>query len=393
MLDFNDTKTAFARKSDGEMRNALMLFRMMKRPGLVKAGKRACGAAARLHLPMGWIVKPTLYRQFVGGETLEECGPTVDGLERAGVKAALDYSAESEQTPVGIEAVFAETERSIEYAARNKNVAYAVFKPSTLTTDTLLAKASEHPETLTAAERAGFDAFAARFDALCALAHRHGVRILVDAEDVRFQDAVDRLTEEAMHRYNGGRAIVFATLQMYRCDRMPYLRRLYEDARQADYVAGVKFVRGAYMEEERARAAAMGYPDPICPTKEATDANFDEGVAFAVEHIDRMEIFMGSHNETSNYRLARLIDEKGLERNDRRIFFAQLHGMGDHISFNLAAAGYNVVKYVPYARVRDVLPYLIRRAEENTSMAGQTTRELDVLRAEMKRRREARRER
>ena len=198
MLDFNDTKTAFARKSDGEMRNALMLFRMMKRPGLVKAGKRACGAAARLHLPMGWIVKPTLYRQFVGGETLEECGPTVDGLERAGVKAALDYSAESEQTPVGIEAVFAETERSIEYAARNKNVAYAVFKPSTLTTDTLLAKASEHPETLTAAERTGFDAFAARFDALCALAHRHGVRILVDAEDVRFQDAVDRLTEEAL---------------------------------------------------------------------------------------------------------------------------------------------------------------------------------------------------
>ena len=248
MLDFNDTKTAFARKSDGEMRNALMLFRMMKRPGLVKAGKRACGAAARLHLPVGWIVKPTLYRQFVGGETLEECGPTVDGLERAGVKAAPDYSAESEQTPVGIEAVFAETERSIEYAARNKNVAYAVFKPSTLTTDTLLAKASEHPETLTAAERTGFDAFAARFDALCALAHRHGVRILVDAEDVRFQDAVDRLTEEAMHRYNGGRAIVFATLQMYRCDRLPYLRRLYEDVRQADCVAGVKFVRGAYME-------------------------------------------------------------------------------------------------------------------------------------------------
>ena len=144
MLDFNDTKTAFARKSDGEMRNALMLFRMMKRPGLVKAGKRACGAAARLHLPVGWIVKPTLYRQFVGGETLEECGPTVDGLERAGVKAALDYSAESEQTPVGIEAVFAETERSIEYAARNKNVAYEGFKPSTLTKDTLLAKASEH---------------------------------------------------------------------------------------------------------------------------------------------------------------------------------------------------------------------------------------------------------
>lgn len=390
MLDFNNTEIAFARKSDSEMRNALMLFNAMKRPGIVKAGKWASRAAGALHLPIGWAVKPTLYKQFVGGETLEDSDKTVDALERAGVKAALDYSAESEQTPLGIEATFAETKHSIENAARNKNIAYAVFKPSTLTTDHVLCKASENPEAMTPEEQTEFDAFAERFDELCALAYSRGVRILVDAEDVCFQNAIDRLTDEAMRKYNKERAIVFATLQMYRCDRMPYLISIYEDAVQRGYIAGIKFVRGAYMEEERARAARNGYPDPICPSKEATDANFDEGVAFAVEHIDHMELFMGTHNENSNYLLARLIDEKGLKRNDRRIFFAQLHGMSDHISFNLANEGYNVVKYVPYAKVRDVLPYLIRRAEENTSVAGQTTRELNMLKTEMKRRKAAR---
>lgn len=393
MSDFDDTATAFAGKSDGGMRNAVMLFGMMRHPGIVKTGKRLAGIAAALRLPIGWALKPTLYRQFVGGETLEACAPAVAALARRGVRSALDYSTESRQTPSGIEAVFAETGRSIVHAARNGNIAFAVFKPSTLTTDALLAKASEHPETLTPEERKEYEAFAGRFDALCALAGEQGVRLLVDAEDFCFQDAIDRLTEEAMRKYNGRRAVVFATLQMYRCDRMAYLRRLYEDASRQEYVAGVKFVRGAYMESERARAAAMGYPDPICPTKEATDANFDEGIAFATAHLDRMEIFMGSHNEQSNYLLARLLDEHGIARNDGRVFFAQLYGMGDHISFNLAAAGYNVVKYVPYAGVREVLPYLIRRAEENTSVAGQTARELTMLKAELRRRREARRKR
>lgn len=392
MLDFDNTEVAFARKSDSELRNAHMLFNAMKRPAIVKAGKWASNIANKIRFPIGWAVKPTLYKQFVGGETLEDSERTVDALERAGVKAALDYSAESEQTPLGIEATFTETKRSIENAARNKNIAYAVFKPSTLTTDDVLCKASENPEAMTPEERAAFDAFAERFDQLCALAYRHAVRILVDAEDVCFQNAIDSLTDEAMRKYNKERAIVFATLQMYRCDRMAYLRRIYEDAVRNDYIAGIKFVRGAYMEDERARAAEKGYPDPICPTKEATDANFDEGVEFVVDHIDRMELFLGTHNERSNYLLAKLIDEKGLKRNDKRIFFAQLHGMSDHISFNLANEGYNVVKYVPYAKVRDVLPYLIRRAEENTSVAGQTTRELNMLKKEMKRRKAARRD-
>lgn len=267
MSDFNDTATAFAGKSDGGMRNAVMLFGMMRHPGIVKAGKRLAGVAAVLRLPIGWALKPTLYRQFVGGETLEACAPAVAALARRGVRSALDYSTESRQTPSGIEAVFAETGRSIVHAARNGNIAFAVFKPSTLTTDALLAKASEHPETLTPEERKEYEAFAGRFDALCALAGEQGVRLLVDAEDFCFQDAIDRLTEEAMRKYNGRRAVVFATLQMYRCDRMAYLRRLYEDASRQEYVAGVKFVRGAYMESERACAAAMGYPGPIAPRR------------------------------------------------------------------------------------------------------------------------------
>jgi proline dehydrogenase len=189
-----------------------------------------------------------------------------------------------------------------------------------------------------------------------------------------------------MRLFNRERPIVFATLQMYRHDRMPYLRRIYDDALEKGYFPGIKFVRGAYMEEERRRAALMGYPDPICRSKAETDSNFDAGVAFVVEHIDRMELFMGSHNEESNYLLTTLMERKGLSRNDPRIFFSQLLGMSDNISFNLAHAGYNVTKYVPYASVRDVLPYLIRRAQENTSVSGQTGRELRMIRQELRRR-------
>ena len=387
MLDFNNTEIAFASKSDGEIRNALMLFNVLKHPFIVKAGKIAGLTALRLHFPLGWIVKPTLYRQFVGGETLEECRRHVDALMRNGVKSTLDYSAESRQTPSGIAATFAETLSSIDFAAANEGVAYAVFKPSTLVADDVLAKASEMREPMTIEDIQAFREFRERFMTLCRRACDKGVRILGDAEDYCFQDAIDELTDEAMSTFNKKRAIVFATLQMYRHDRMDYLRQIDRDGRARQYYPGIKFVRGAYMEEERRRAAEMNYPDPICKDKAATDANFDEGVRFVIDRIDRMELFAGTHNEESNSRLAALMDEKGVPRNSERIYFAQLLGMSDNISFNLAHEGYNVTKYVPYARVKDVLPYLIRRAEENTSIAGQTGRELRMLKAERQRRR------
>lgn len=387
MLDFNNTEIAFSAKTTGELRIARLMFLAIKRPWMVNVGKFVTDIALALHVPIGWALRPTLYRQFVGGETLEDCDRTLEELKKFGVKSTLDFSAESKQTPEGIKATFAETIRSIDNAARNRNVAYAVFKPSTLITDELLSKASEKREPLTAEEEKEYEAYHQSFLALCRRAYDNDVRVLVDAEDYCFQDSIDQMTDEAMRLFNKKRAIVFATLQMYRHDRLPYLERIYADAVEKDYIAGVKFVRGAYMEAERARAAKMGYPDPICPTKQATDDNYDAAVKYTVEHIDRFELFMGTHNELSNLKLAALLDEHHIARNDPRIFFAQLLGMSDNISFNLAAEGYNVTKYVPYASVREVLPYLIRRAEENTSAAGQSGRELTMLKRELHRRR------
>ena len=389
MLDFNNTEIAFSAKSQSELRNAYLLFNTIKHPWIVRCASVASRVALKIHFPLAWAVKPTLYKQFVGGETLEDCKKSIEHLRRFNVRTTLDYSAEGEQTPEGIQATFEETIRSIDFAKGNDNLAYAVFKPSTITTDELLAKASEKREELTPEETKEFLEFKKRFMAFCQRAHDNDVRLIVDAEDCCFQDALDELTDEAMRKYNKRRAIVFATLQMYRHDRMPYLRRILDDAKEKGYVAGIKFVRGAYMEAERARAAAMGYPDPICKDKPATDANFNEGVRFVMDNLDHFELFMGTHNEESNYLLAKLIDEKGIARNDTRIFFAQLLGMSDNISFNLAHEGYNVTKYVPYARVRDVLPYLLRRAEENTSVAGQTGRELRMLKTELDRRKRA----
>lgn len=386
MLDFNNTEIAFSAKSNGELQNAKLLFSTIQYPWLVKCAKVASNIAIKIHFPLAWAVKPTLYKQFVGGETLQDCTKTIEHLKHFNVKSTLDFSAESEQTPDGIQATFEETMRSIDFAKGNPNLAYAVFKPSTITTDDLLAKASEKRGELSIEEVKQFREFKERFMAFCQRAYDNDVRILVDAEDYCFQDAIDELTDEAMRKFNKKRAIVFATLQMYRHDRMPYLERIYKDAVEKDYIAGVKFVRGAYMEEERARAAKMGYPDPICKDKQATDDNYNAAVKYTVDHLDHFEMFMGTHNEESNHRLAKLLDENGIAHNDPRIFFAQLLGMSDNISFNLAHEGYNVTKYVPYAKVNDVLPYLIRRAEENTSVAGQTGRELRMLRAEIARR-------
>ena len=286
MLDFNNTEIAFSAKTDGELQNAKLLFSTIQYPWLVKCAKVASNIAIKIHFPLAWAVKPTLYKQFVGGETLQDCTKTIEHLKHFNVKSTLDFSAESEQTPDGIKATFEETMRSIDFAKGNPNLAYAVFKPSTITTDDLLAKASEKRGELSIEEVKQFREFRDRFMAFCQRAYDNDVRILVDAEDYCFQDAIDELTDEAMRKFNKKRAIVFATLQMYRHDRMPYLERIYKDAVEKNYIAGVKFVRGAYMEEERARAAKMGYPDPICKDKQATDDNYNAAVKYTVDHLD-----------------------------------------------------------------------------------------------------------
>ena len=385
MVDFANTQIAFESLSNGDLKRAKFLFEVIKSPSIVKLCKVSSELALKINFPVSWAVKPTLYKHFVGGETLNDCGTALKDLMQYNVYSILDYSAEGGDTAEDIERVYQEILRSINYAMGNKSVAYAVFKPTTLTRKDVLERYSEK-RGLTDAEQVEITEWKARFEHLCQKAYDSGVRLLVDAEDYCYQDAIDALTEEMMRKFNKKRAIVFATCQMYRNDRYPYLEKLYADAVENDYVVGMKFVRGAYMEEERLRAQKMGYPDPICVDKAATDANYNNGLRFTIEHIDRFEVFSGSHNEESNHYLVTLMKENGIANNDKRIFFAQLYGMSDNISYNLAKDGYNVVKYIPYAPVKMVLPYLIRRAEENSAMVGQTTRELNLIREEMKRR-------
>ncbi|MDR1591511.1 MAG: proline dehydrogenase family protein [Prevotellaceae bacterium] len=386
MINFQNTHIAFESKSDVDLRRAQLLFGTINRPWLVQVGKVLANIAGFIHFPVAWAVKPTIYRHFVGGETLEECDAVTKHLMKYRVYSVLDNSVEGGGTEENIRKNFDEAIRSIEYARINPAVAYAVFKPTAFINAALLEKVSSKTAPLTGEEQTLFDAYRNRFEALCRRAYDLDVRILVDAESYCFQDAIDELTDAMMRKYNRQRAIVFTTFQMYRHDRMSYLSRLYDDALANDYRIGMKFVRGAYMEKERARAHKMGYHDPICPDKPATDANFNNGLRYTVEHIDRFEIFCGTHNEESCRLLADLMAEKGLPKDDSRIFFAQLYGMSDNLSFNLAHEGYNACKYVPYAPVNDVLPYLIRRAEENTSIAGQTSRELTLIASEIARR-------
>ncbi|OFY35721.1 MAG: proline dehydrogenase [Bacteroidetes bacterium GWF2_41_61] len=387
MMDFNDTKTAFSMKSMTDLRNAQMLFTAIQNPVLVKSLKYMTNLALKVNLPVAWVVKPTLYRQFVGGENLQECEKIVDLLRTYNIKSVLDYSAEGGSAIEDVSRAFNETMRSIEFAKGKSNIAYTVFKPTAMIIGSVLSKATVDINTLNEVERAELDNFKTRVTQLCQRAYDNDVRILIDAEHYATQGIIDTVAETVMRKFNNKRAIVFQTLQMYRTDRLEYLKYLFNDSKEYNYIPGIKFVRGAYMDEERALASRLGYPDPIHPDKYSTDKCYDSGLKFVMENIESFELFSGTHNYQSNMLLADLIDAKGLRRDDQRVFFSQLYGMSDNISFNLAAEGFNVCKYIPYAPVRDVLPYLLRRAEENTSMAGQTGRELQLIREEIARRR------
>lgn len=386
MIDFNNTQKAYSAKSKWELYNAYILFRVIKNQKIVNLIKWSVELAQKIHFPMAWAVKPTLYKQFVGGENLVSCTKTLETLSKFNIKSVLDYSAEGGETPADIQETYDEIVRSIEYAKVNQNIAYTVFKPSGLITKKTSEKIVTKSGNLTSTEKAEYDNFVIKFNSLCQLAYDYQIRILVDAEDYTSQPLFDELAEEAMRKHNNERVIVFQTFQMYRKDRLEYLKALHKDAIDKDYFLGVKFVRGAYMEKERELAEQRGYPSPIHETKADTDKSYDDGIRYVMENIDKMEMFNGTHNYESNQLVAELIDKMGLKRDDSRIYSSQLFGMSDNISFNMAAEGYNVCKYIPYAPVNRVLPYLLRRAQENTSTAGQTTRELELLEREIKRR-------
>jgi proline dehydrogenase len=384
-LDFEDTRTAFSIKSDRDLRRAYALFTLISFPILVRIGNPVIRVLSALRIPVGWIVKPTAFKHFVGGSTLEECQPAVDKLRSANVYSILDYSVEGKHTEKAINAALEETLRAVRHAGKNPDIPFAVFKPTAFGSHRALEILSGEKEPPEEIKEEG-EKFRQRVNTLCKTAFEHDIPIMIDAEDTFIQHFIDEVVKEMMRRYNREKCIVFNTYQMYRHDRMAILEKDIRDAKKEQFYLGAKFVRGAYMERERARADKMGYEDPIQPDKESTDRDYNLALKVSMENIDVVSIFNGTHNEYSSRYLAELMMEKKLDPADRRIWFSQLYGMSEHISFNLAAAGFNVAKYVPYGPVRYVLPYLMRRVEENTSVKGQTGRELMLIKKERQRR-------
>ncbi|PKA96491.1 L-proline dehydrogenase [Flavobacteriaceae bacterium MAR_2009_75] len=382
---FEDTATAFALKTDSELERAYFLFKMIANEPLVRIGKTLTNFAIKTHLPVEKLIRATVFDHFCGGVNEFDCLPTVDRMYEKNVCSVLDYSVEGKDTEDPLDDALEMILKVLDFVKEKDAIPFAVFKPTGYGRFSLFHKVNKG-KTLTDEEKAEWQRVINRFDRTCKKAHDLGVSLLIDAEESWIQDAADLLVEDMMRKYNKEKAIVFNTLQMYRWDRMDYLKRLHKKAEEESFKIGFKVVRGAYMEKENERAEEKGYATPICASKKETDTNFDNAITYMIDYLDTIEIFAGTHNENSCYRLMELMAEKGVENSDSRIWFGQLYGMSDHISFNLADKGYKVAKYLPFGPVRDVMPYLIRRADENTSVAGQTTRELNLLEKERKRR-------
>lgn len=384
-LIFDNTEIAFSLKSDSELERAYFLFKMISIEPLVKIGTAATNFAIKAHLPIEGLIRSTVFDHFCGGVNEEDCLLVIEKMYGKGVSSVLDYSVEGKESEKEFDSAKDKILKIIEFAKDNDAMPIAVFKPTGFGRLSLYEKVGKG-EKLTETEQKEWDDVVKRFDEVCEKAKYCDVEVLIDAEESWMQDAADALVTKMMQKYNTEKAIVFNTLQMYRHDRLAFLEKEHQKAKVGNYFIGYKLVRGAYMEKENDRALEKGYPTPICASKFATDQNFNKGVAYIMDNLDCISLFAGTHNEDSSYLLMRLIEEKGLKNNDSRIWFGQLYGMSDHISFNLAHKGYNVAKYVPFGPVKDVMPYLIRRAEENTSVAGQTGRELALLTKEKKRR-------
>ena len=382
---FDNTQIAFSLKTDTELDRAYFLFKMIANEPLVRIGTAVTNFALKANLPVEGLIRATVFDHFCAGVNEDDSLKVVDNLFTKGVSSVLDYSVEGKEEEEQFDAVLEKTLKLIYFAKEKMAIPFAVFKPSGFGRIDLYEVVSLGKK-LTQSETEEWNRVVARFEKVCKAAYDSDVALLIDAEESWMQDAVDTLVEEMMMKYNKSKSIVFNTLQMYRWDRLDYLEKLHEKAKQESFFIGMKLVRGAYMEKENERAIANNYPTPICASKEATDENYNIAVKYMVDHIDTMSIFEGTHNEASTYFLMNLLEEKGIKSTDERIWFGQLYGMSDNISFNLAAEGYNVAKYLPFGPVKDVMPYLIRRAEENTSVAGQTSRELAMIKAERNRR-------
>ena len=382
---FEDTATAFALKSDSELERAYFLFKLISNEPLVRIGTAVTNFAINAHLPVEGLIRATVFDHFCGGVNKEDCLPIIDKMFQKGVSSILDYSVEGQEMENRLDGALENILRVLDFVKEKNAIPFAVFKPTAFGRFGLLEKKNDGLA-LTEEEEAEWQRVINRYDKACKKAYDLEVSLLIDAEESWIQDAADELCLEMMRRYNTNRVVVFNTAQMYRWDRLDFLKNLREMAVNERFKVGIKAVRGAYMEKENTRAEERGYKSPICISKQATDENFDAAIDFMMRNLEVFAIFAGTHNEESSYKLMEMLETHKVAHNDNRIWFGQLFGMSDHISFNLAEHGYNVAKYLPYGPVRDVMPYLIRRAEENTSVAGQTSRELQLLKAEKKRR-------
>lgn len=382
---FDNTQIAFSLKSDTELDRAYFLFKMIDSEPLVRIGTAVTNFALKAHLPVEGLIRASVFDHFCGGVSEDDCLPVMEKMYTKKVCSVLDYSVEGKEEEAQFDAALAKTLKIIDFAKDKASIPFAVFKPTGFGRFALYEKVGRN-EALTDSEQSEWNRVVARYEEVCQKAFENDVPLLIDGEESWMQDAADDLALTMMKKYNKQKPIVFNTLQLYRWDRLDYLKKIHQEAIVEGFYIGMKLVRGAYMEKENKRAEEMGYPTPICASKQASDENYDATVAYMIENIDRMAIFAGTHNELSSYKLMELMKTKGIASNDQRIWFGQLYGMSDNISYNLASNRYNVAKYLPFGPVRDVMPYLIRRAEENTSVAGQTSRELMLIKKERERR-------
>jgi proline dehydrogenase len=385
ILDLQDTATAFAGKSNSQLKEKYRLFKLLNSPFLNSIGTGITKFALSIGLPIEGLIKSTIFEQFCGGETIEECEGTVDTLGEAKIGAILDYSVEGKSSENDFDHVKDEIIRTIERGKDDYNIPFSVFKVTGIAPLGTLERMSAKKK-LDAKSQAKCERIHKRVNEICSYAHSVNQPVFIDAEDSWIQDAIDRMAVEMMEKYNLEKPIVFNTLQMYRIDRLQYLKDARRHASANGYILAVKLVRGAYMEKERERAAEMDYPSPIHDTKAATDADYDAAIEYCLKHIDEIAFVAGTHNEESTQLLAARMHELGIPNDHPHVYFSQLYGMGDNLSYVLAKNDYRVSKYVPYGPVADAVPYLIRRAEENSSAAGQVSRELEMLDKELKRR-------
>ena len=381
----DNTKNGFILKSNFELKKAYILFKVISSRTLTNLGKNLLELSLKLKLPVLFIVRSTVFRQFCSGENLHESYETVKKLNKKNVKSYLHYSVEGLENEKTYDNSLNEVIKLIEFAASKDILDYTVFKPTAIASSVILNKVTEEKE-LSSFEKGLYIRIVDRFDIICKTAFENQIKILVDAEESWLQDAIDDIVLKMMIKYNTDSTIVYNTSQMYRHDRLKYLRELKKKSIENNFQIGIKLVRGAYIEKENKRAKKYNYKSPICESKHATDTNFNEGANFILSNLDNFSLFCGSHNEKSIYNILDIMKESKMQKNNPKIWFGQLYGMSDNISFNLAEQGYNVIKYLPFGPIKEVIPYLIRRAEENTSVKGQTSRELELIKKELKRR-------